>query len=293
MKRGIISTPGKFVAEGNSVNVSSLSPNDLKFMCLYWDEIVIPVSFAISAGYPYRDDLINCGIVKEISCDRSNVVNSRSFVQNTLTTQAEFYKLMEKHQTMNWSIHQTGTKVVDPEIDWPHANLVDRVETRIALNNTLPIPAGDVNLNEILEFKSRRSDDLTALHSYIDELSLEILASPDKPLSQLTAIERMKQEIENQLRAQNEVFNGLFNMDLSLSHISAISLAGYHGFREGYDFAQSFGIPEYSALTSTTGAVIGALTCEHALTKLDERLKSDKQLTYVSKAASERVITNY
>ncbi|WP_365828072.1 DUF6236 family protein [Aeromonas media] len=49
------------------------------------------------------------------------------------------------------------------------------------LYDVLPIPAVDTPFDEILEFKNKRSDELSAFRCYIDEIIENIIASKDIP----------------------------------------------------------------------------------------------------------------
>jgi len=85
----------------------------------------------------------------------------------------------------------------------------------------LPVPNGQLNFSEILEFKEKRKDELSELHSKIDSLYLDILNSPDKDLAMRKNISEFNKSIENIDSVTKESFKSLtkynFTTELNLN----------------------------------------------------------------------------
>ena len=58
--------------------------------------------------------------------------------------------------------------------------LIDDSGLVLELLRAIPVPAGDVPLAEILEFKERRKDELMVFRAHIDSLVFEIQSSPER-----------------------------------------------------------------------------------------------------------------
>lgn len=59
----------------------------------------------------------------------------------------------------------------------------------------MPVPEIDVPLNEVLEFKAKRKDELTAFRIYIDELYQSIINAGDIPRAKNTAILKLEKAL--------------------------------------------------------------------------------------------------
>ncbi len=85
-----------------------------------------------------------------------------------------------------WSLSQTGDALDRGGLGGDLSNSI-----RLNLMNALPVPAADVPLCDIEEFRLKHAADIEALHDSIDGLYLEILASPDPSIAERRAIRRL------------------------------------------------------------------------------------------------------
>jgi hypothetical protein len=64
------------------------------------------------------------------------------------------------------------------------------------LYNLLPVPEADVPLNEILEFKAKRYDELIGMRVYLDELYQSIISSSDIPRAKNTQLDKLETALQ-------------------------------------------------------------------------------------------------
>lgn len=111
-----------------------------------------------------------------------------------MAQQAAFEKHDKEHPGA-WSLAQLGAT--------PYfANTRPSLAIEYQLWNALPVPQADVPLNDILEFKAKRSAELLALRVYLDEMYQSIISAADVPRAtntQITKLEGALKEIERTL----------------------------------------------------------------------------------------------
>ncbi len=134
---------------------------------------------------------------------QSQCVSSDTYISELVD--AQFYALnflRGKESDTDWRIHQLGDEVIYQESE--SIELVRRECIRLELFGMLPVPDESVHLHDILEFKLRRKSELVALHSYCDELYLEILNSADPNLLRARSFSKLKKAIEDLDKINNE-----------------------------------------------------------------------------------------
>lgn len=161
-------------------------PMDLRQALLFWDAIHIPEEF----GPFYEDDeqiklLAQCGLIRSVDGPNEDQIanlfgGNKSFAatQGTVPIYTQLrlnlFSSLEKQEPGQWAM---GRGLASPELP-----LGERSAGRgmlVKLTNTLPIPAGDVHLNEILEFKEKRGDELLILRQHLADVFSK-LASGDR-----------------------------------------------------------------------------------------------------------------
>lgn len=283
MIRGIITTPNKFELGNNSFKVtSSLTKEDIRFYLMYWDKIVVPTNNLIHVGIPDEKHLLECGAIS-----RPQVRHQGAFSGNTAATaimmgQCTITQELLKDKSTDWVIHQAGDKLLLPE-RFSHINNV----LRVTLAGALPVPNADVPINEILEFKERRSDELGALHIALDELYIDILKSPDQNLSTQKAFEQLKLDIENLNKVSFDWFKLTKKYDISaefnLNGRDLVIAATSGGLLNG-----SLGLD--MQLGAAIGAIVSTLKVSVKATATLNTTESKKILSYVSNASREGIL---
>jgi len=198
-------------------------------------------------------------------------------------SQAKSLELMRgKYKSTDWRIHS-----LNDELNFSDSDSVVKQTLRFDLCNLLPVPGPDVNLNEILEFKERRSDELIALHSYIDELYFEVINSGDFELSKAKAFDGFKRAIADLDALNSQGWRSPIKFDISssfefdLSQVMTAATAGVAAMNSEHPLAML----SVGAVASVLGGFIKVTP------KMQSVLKDgNKSLAYLAKAKVEGVI---
>lgn len=284
MERGVIFTRSELIKiAGQGFRTGkAITRLDINYFLLYWDRLVSPTNNVVHFGLPCEDELISLGKLEVLKFSAKNMEDS-FYCEFDALSQAKSLELMRgKYKSTDWRIHS-----LNEELNFSDSDSVVKQTLRFDLCNLLPVPGPDVNLNEILEFKERRSDELIALHSYIDELYFEVINSGDFELSKAKA------------------FGGF---ERALADLDALNSQGWRSPIK-FDISSSFEFDLNQMMTAATAGV-AAINSEHPLAmlsvgavasvlggfikvtpKMQSVLKDgNKNLAYLAKAKVEGVI---
>lgn len=162
-ERGLIICPPMEI-EGSSFRLKStnLDPQGLRFSILFWDRLVWPSSNVvyIESGAD-ESRLEKAGVL----C-RPNYTIWGDLAQGMARSQIQAFIDLETRQPGLWSLSQGEDSLMLKD-----NALSGRRGAFIELVRAIPVPAQDVPIDEIIEFKNRRHDDLMRLRSEIDRFS--------------------------------------------------------------------------------------------------------------------------
>lgn len=184
--RGIVlSPPFELLTNGGISCGGSPDPADIRKYLLYWDEIDYPDNNFISVGAcPDIQFLIETKVATRTRVQFTGSMSSDNGEIFIKAQQAVFDK-RQQESPGNWSLAQPCTA--------PHfIGGQSKAAIDYELWNVLPVPKKEVPLNDILEFKSNRQPELTALRVYLDELYQQVIASSDIPRAKNTAIVKLE-----------------------------------------------------------------------------------------------------
>ena len=98
------------------------------------------------------------------------------------------------------------------------------------LYDALPVPSYDTPLSEVLEFKARRTAELLALRSALDELYQGIVSSADVPHARNATISRLEATLADMQKASRESFASRlmrsFKVELNVPNLLARAAEG-------------------------------------------------------------------
>jgi len=222
--RGIVVTP-RFTVTGTSLHFPGLvgiEPDDLRFYLLYWDKIDFPDNNILHIGSSPDDQfLIEAGVMT-----RTNFAGQGSGME-TVYVDAQLGALRELNSKNpgQWALAQTSNAFF-----FPASKSTETRSIEVELFSALPVPTGDIALDDILQFKERRCDELVRLQTAMDNLYLEIDRSNDIPRAKSAAIS----ELENTLIELNRVANESWatrllpslRIEFSLSELATSAAAG-------------------------------------------------------------------
>lgn len=197
---------------------SDLDKGLLRSQLLFWDRLVWPTNRLIHlAGGNDEEFLISCGIISRPDYTVSNTsddIFQRGHVK-------AFDDLNEK-EPGQWamSLGEGSLNVIDDAI-------VSNRGTLIQLIKAIPVPDKDVPLNDVLEFKEKRRDEMLSLRIALDNIYNRIINSKDSEHALNSALNEIQLCCADAVRVAKETglpFK-LSSWDLNIS-LDPISLAG-------------------------------------------------------------------
>lgn len=203
MKRGVVFTVRELlkVNGGKAFTMGrGISTEELNYLMLYWDKLVSPTNNFIHISLANEEELENCGVLHRPKFTQHGFMDGERMTEFHAFTHVEALNMMRKNEReVDWRMHFFNNEVSI------HQDAAQQKEVvRFELAELLPVPPKDTPLHEILEFKERRSDELQALHGYLDELYFEVLNSGDFNLQRAKALSGLRASLEdlNKLNGQ-------------------------------------------------------------------------------------------
>ncbi|AVH44029.1 DUF6236 family protein [Agrobacterium tumefaciens] len=193
--RGIIITPQIVVSAPETIVLGGTTdPNLVRFWCLFWDQLAYPDQrfFGSDLGGDL-DYLESQGVFRRHRVD----VKGGNGLQIMVRARTKTFEELEQASPGSWAAASGVGAWEGPELESGRG-------LRVELVNALPVPDKDVPLDEILKFRERRKDECEALMAYIDECYLSVVASPEKPIAQHLAFEKIARGIREQLEVTTE-----------------------------------------------------------------------------------------
>lgn len=248
--RGLIVTPQIKILGRQGVEFGgSTDPNLVRFWCLFWDKL----------AYPQSSFVMNA-LGSEISYLESQAIFQRHRVQSPngdgaqmmIYTRAKTFEELEEASPGCWAVASGIGAWEGPEPEKGRA-------LRFELVNALPVPDKEVPIDDILEFRQRRRDECDALMAHIDECYLSVTVSPDKPLAQHIAFEKVARGAREQLEVTSEA--GFAHRLCSLAadfNLVAAGIAATGSFALGASMSTIVGNSVLAGASVTVSNIIGA-----------------------------------
>jgi hypothetical protein len=180
--RGLILTSTQATESGGASFSGAVDLHQLRHALLFWDKLVWPRNNIANPNSPDLDFLEGAKILERpryaISMGR---IDANFLVQIQLT---EFQKRSDAG-TGVWDICQNTSALLSAV-----AKETDADGVGFELISAIPVPDKDVPLNEILEFKQRRTDEFLRLRAEVDGLGSKLIAAGTNIDSALTEIDK-------------------------------------------------------------------------------------------------------
>lgn len=211
MKRGIIATPGIINRLPKGLQMAgSLSLDEMRYYALYWDNVVIPTNNLVHMGLPQEEAFISAGAIERPNVAFNGSYEGDQVTNAVLSCQSIVAKELVKDKRIDWVIQQFNDELIilDDYIE-------ERNTLRIDLASCLPVPTGEINIHDILNFKELRKTELIALHDYLDEVYQQALLFPDQTLASKKAISNLTRAIEDLDKVTQEGFKEYMKHNLS------------------------------------------------------------------------------
>jgi hypothetical protein len=117
---------------------------------------------------------------------------------------------------------------------WGTQALADVRSIRLALHSVLPVPAASAHFAEVVEFRTRRHDQLTALRTHLDGLYQEVCWSEDLPAAASRALGQLEADLKDldRVLAEGKLATIRANLSLDLIVKAAEKGEGAHAIAE-------------------------------------------------------------
>jgi hypothetical protein len=172
---------------------------------VYWDVIDIPYSDGFAyVGSALMQELKTGGILEQSEIKFKGPDHrwtaGESMDAAARMTLATFERRSEK-EPGEWSLMPAGPALTLPD------DLAQKTRSvEIALYNLLPIPATNVPIDKILEFKTKRADELAHFRASMDDLYQKVLAARDGARAFTTAADEIQAAIKSTRAVMQESF---------------------------------------------------------------------------------------
>lgn len=225
--RGIVISPIKILGK-TAFSAGGQLESNLRNYILYWDKIDIPQNNLIAFGNsPEVDFLKSAGVVQQT---RVEIAMSGEMNRLYMLGQLKVFEENNRIEKGKWSLGQENISLVLPEEFTTRTRSIE-----LDLYNRLPIPTTLVSFHDILHYKFKRKDELTAFRALMDEFYLTIINSADSERSVEVASNRVIVAMSEIERTMNESKISKFKkgIKVSLDIPGAIKAAGIGGLVTG------------------------------------------------------------
>lgn len=172
----IVSSPVTVNGSSFSGN-SNLDPQELRFSLLFWDKLVWPTGLISFGSNETEEQLVKCGVM-----ERPRYNHHGGSGDIILAGQLQAFNDYNERDPGAWALAQgpNSLKVLGK------ATELNQGGALIELCRAIPIPSANVPINEILELKERRRDELLRFRLHMEGLS-ELIAQSSEKTEQLEA----------------------------------------------------------------------------------------------------------
>ncbi|WAS56180.1 DUF6236 family protein [Burkholderia ambifaria] len=244
--RGIVVSCPIVIDGGNVTATSSaLDPQELRFALLFWEKLAWPTTNAIHfAGGADAEFLESSGVLSRPQYSFNGTAGS------ILTrAQLQAFADLNNREPGAWAIAQGENSLILASDTMQPSN-----GAYVELHRAIPIPTTDVPLNEILEFRERRRDELLLLRRELDTFVAEIEAAEDHATALASRIAAIDSACANLLSLGRE-----WQFPVRLANIKASVSLGMRtlvpAFGAGWATGISYGLPAAFAAAGLAGAM--------------------------------------
>ena len=230
------------------VNAGEIDPQELRFSTLLWDKLV----------WPYTETLHVTGGADEIFLQNEGILFRPDYtVRGDDTAACLIQAYINAFNDLNsknpgcWSVAYGEKSLQIP--DW----LVDKNnKSQIEIYRAIPVPDKDVHLNDVLEFRLRRRDELGVLRTELDSLVSALTQSSGNHKSVLASqIDAIDIACANAIRVSKE---WQFPVRLS-SFKCSFEVRPFEialGAITGFSLAEAMGLPKTTSVVSAAGGAL-------------------------------------
>jgi hypothetical protein len=258
----VISSPVILDPTSNRLEIRGGGPDaeELRAGMLFWDRLDWPTNSLFHMAHPDEYEfLINEGVLTR---SRAEISGGGAIADAIFDAARNTFAALDARDQGRWTTSRSASSLT---IIGDSAAAEQGLNLR--LYQAIPVPAGEVPFADVLDFRSKRQAELKALRGTIDEAFLEILAAPDVPFAEVSAVDRIDAAVRDLLACskENRFRQFLSNIDFSFDWRSA-GEAGYATVQQG--------LPITAAVAGAIGAGIAVGTTIGSLRAKKSQAKS-------------------
>ena len=231
----VISCPVTVSGPTFELKTNVLDPQELRFSLLFWDKLNYPTNNLFSIALDQDAEfLASEGILERAKVRITGSVGvdiAKAFGQ----AHVHAYRTLDEQEPGTWSLGRGENSV-----SFPDAELENDRGALIQLYQAIPVPDKDVPLQDILEFRSKRSAELLALRYRLEAIYQRVVVAGDGALALNTEIGALEQAIAEHIKVSMESKMSFRNMSFGASlNVPAGVRAGLTAVKMGLGVAES------------------------------------------------------
>jgi hypothetical protein len=200
--RGIVVIPD-WKPSGNTIESVQTSPqkdiDTIKRHLTYWDKIDLASNPIINTSIPYDAIfLAQQGVLSQTDIPL-RALPGRTWEEKFTNNYIEVFRLHDTAEPGQWVMGQSG-----PVWSLPITAEQPGRRVLVELYNVLPGPGRSVSLEDVYDFKTKRSSELTSLRIHLDSMYHEISQSDDIDHALSMSKTRLEQSLNDLNRVANE-----------------------------------------------------------------------------------------
>lgn len=238
-ERGLIVSPPIHIDRKNdSIDIaqSDFDSVEIRSAILYWDKLIYPKSTVIEIDPGEDADFLKKAGVLDYYWHTPSKTGCASILMDAYIN--AFYE-KEKQEPGVWSLSQ-GDRSLSFN-DFP-SNLMPNPQGGISMKlmRHIPIPAKSTPLEEILNFKMKRKDELESFRKHIDNISYQISMSPDNSRALERGVKEIEESCGNLIRVARESGKKFTKANIGFSINLPNIISNYErGWNEGELFGRA------------------------------------------------------
>jgi Family of unknown function (DUF6236) len=172
----------------------ALDPQELRFSLLFWDKLDFPINNVVGIGPDAETQFLqSAGLLNRTM---TQVISGGDVVSSFVQTHIDAFRALDQREPGVWSL-STGKNAISFAGD----DMELGKGVLVSLYRAIPVPDKDVPLEDILEFRARRRDELITLRHHLEDIYQRVISAGDGELALNTEIERLERAIDDHIKA--------------------------------------------------------------------------------------------
>jgi hypothetical protein len=227
----VISAPVKISQESLQLT-GALDQQDLRFALLFWDKLDFPKNNIALLGDNTADFLERAGVLTRTPVTVHLAPGRVNIGDVLIAAHLEAYRTLDRAERGVWSLG-----VGKNSVSFPQRELEDGRGILVHLHEAIPVPEKDVPLQDILDFKVKRRDELLDLRYHLDAIYQRIIDAADGELALNSEIDALEKSIVDYIKVAKgsslPFMHTAVEANLNIPNITAVVAAGLTAYTVG------------------------------------------------------------